>query len=387
METIFELINRKFSIQLNKYEKAFIQNEIKLLDKNVYRGHSKKEIIEVFSDVFGKKIKEQRKYTNTQLDMHEFLNQQLQSDQAVDATVMESGNGLLMPDDTTDISVVNLLGLKDSYQIQKMLNPSATYLKNYIVLDSKYRILQDSIDGKIREFKFAYTNQPNIREGFVNSIGNIRDIVQIKLYQPLIPWVSEYMDRPARRVSILIKEFSAQSFIQSTGVRAHWILPYDTYIYDQPGIELKIEDNADGVFKFTTPITTFETLTIQMGNPDVVIPFNNDRDTCSIAWDVGGGGRTLITCDHSHGITRGLSTAVYITGFTTANPVADAAIIQQINSVEPLWAISVPNGIQLILTSVNTSTVTFDPNNKPTIYFDAKRFILPMEITYLRSNL
>jgi hypothetical protein len=384
MEALYVHISKVHKINLTDFEKKGIRQSILDINLDMFRGHPKKEVYNVLSKVLGEGIMRERKRiaASTEVDMHEYLNKQIA---AIDNQPVEAKH--LYADDparqsvsyATSADISSLLGYSDAFTLQKIFNPPATYVKNYLVLDSKYRILEDDPNGDIKRFKWAYVENANIENGVINSVGKIRDVVSMYIYKPLIPYVANYMSLNSNRISILIEEFGAQSFILANGRRAHWLFALKQ-TYNDLMVSLSIEDYNDGIFNFRKPITTFDTITMSFGNPDTLIPFQLDRDEVTFTY----GNRTVLTTVRPHGFQLGSALHVTISGFRTGNPVADSAVISAMNSQQEKGVtLTGPNTMNF---SVNTSTITPIPGLIATVYYEERRFIIPIELTHLRSD-
>ena len=167
-------------------------------------------------------------------------------------------------------TIDSFLGIKDLYTLQMLFNPESLYTHHYIVLDSNYRITaQESATTTV--FKWNYARTKNITTGFCNSASDIRDIIGMRMYQPRVPYVVA-MDTSAKRVSVLIAEFSAQAFIGENGRRFHFLFR-PNYSTATTSVELSTEDYNDGIFNFRKPISSFDTLSISFGDPLVLVSF------------------------------------------------------------------------------------------------------------------
>jgi hypothetical protein len=391
MDLLIENIQAYYHISLTNVEKKQVTLHMSQLDLNKFKGYPKNEVYSILAKVIGEAIISKRKIAKEEpLDMHEYLSKQLVADKKDNpATIMyNSGNTSsdIDPNKVTEveyadtIAITSLVGQSSAFAIQNIFNPTAAQIKNYVVLDSKYRNIIDT--STITNFNFAYVPTGYLQAGTVNSIGNIKDVVSMRLYKPIIPYVPQYMNVDARRISITINEFSSQSYILSNGRRAHWILAYDSVgLTDTTNnLELSIQDFNDGIFTFQKPITTFDTLTVSFGNPDTLIPFKSDRDTCTFTY----GNPTIITTTHAHEFATSATTYITITSFTTNNTIADANTIAAVNNLQEYLATS--TGTNTMEIPINTSSITAKPGLVANVYYEDRRFILPIEFTYLRSD-
>ena len=188
---------------------------------------------------------------NQEYDMHLYLSNQIKDasmDEKNTANIQTSPDAIRPR--TTELEIASLFGLNNAFGIQQLFNPEATYIRNYIVLDSRYRIINETNSNNIIAFTWSYVDNANIRDGSVNSVGTIKDIVSMRIYQPRVPFItsgSYNMNSETRRVSIVIQEFQSQSFIGPQGSRFHFMLqpviPVVTPPTTYPNmIELEVEE-------------------------------------------------------------------------------------------------------------------------------------------------
>jgi hypothetical protein len=147
------------------------------------------------------------------------------------------------------------------------------YNHHYISLDTAHRFVDGGGgSGNIKKFNWKFAHTRGLVGGFFNVTSeNLGNIVAMRIYQPRIPYVAS-MDTNAKRVSILIEEFSSQSFI-AEGRRFHFILRPDFLTSDGTYIECSSEREEENVFEFATPITEVNSLTLSFGNPYTTIEF------------------------------------------------------------------------------------------------------------------
>lgn len=229
---------------------------------------------------------------------------------------MESAGGANM------IDVAKILGYTKTNQIQKVLNPNALLRTNYILLDTRYRLLDN--DGT-RYFQWTHINNISRAQGSVNTVGTIRDIVAMRVYPFRIPYTAA-LDTPYKKVSMLMREFQAQSFVAQEGRRFHFMFDI---IIDGDSIYLRPEDNNDAYYRFYQPVTQIDMISIDFGSPLEDVVFDSDRSLgfTNLYWD---GIQTQITTQTPHNLLTGNN--VYITGFTSLNPIATPVVVASMNS-------------------------------------------------------
>jgi hypothetical protein len=310
------------------------------------------------------------------------------------------------------------------------------------MLDTRYRTLDN--DGTTF-FQWVFNNNEITLQGTVNAVGNIKDIIAIRIFPIKLPYNSN-IDNDYNRVSILIQEMSAQSFIAQENRRFHFI--FSTTIDDR-WINLEPESFNDGYFRFRTPITRLDTLTLSFGSPLERVTFDTDRMLANVT---GYSTITTFLTTSPHNLETG--DLIYVTNFRTANINTDTVIVTAINrtaghvatvtgadtltidvdsstvQVAGPGTISVTNGSPIVVGTTTTfgisfndvdvieisgakytilsiqsqtqltlainyagttaSGLTYSKNNilsgvRPTLYFGSKRAFFPMEIEFYDS--
>jgi len=137
----------------------------------------------------------------------------------------------------------------------------------YIWVDSRYRIIA-SID--IFD-KLSFTLSPTLQtlQGTLPVLGQIRDIVSISLRKFYIPY-TDTADQSYDRITLLIEELKAQSYITPDLTRHHWQF---APVYEGNRILLR---PLKKTFNFSSPITVFNTMTLVFGAPVQTIIFPPD---------------------------------------------------------------------------------------------------------------
>jgi hypothetical protein len=292
----------------------------------------------------------------------------------------------------------DLFGIKTSEEMVRVLNPVSLYKKNYFILDSRYRSgdgsnnLSNVIDKYIWDFNL--NSQPNDNNSSVNVIGNMRDIIAMRIYPFRIPYTS-LLDNKYKRISVLIDEMSSQAFVAHEQRKFHFML--ETNI-DSNFLNLSTDKFNDGHFYFEKPITTLEKISISFGNPLEQVNFNLDRcnykvDNISIA------PLTKITTFYTNNIdlfSHNLSNGdkVYLSGY-------------RVGLVDPILSeqVQINNKIQQDINNVNGYVINIIDNNNfsinldtsliqnplnivfSNVYFGSSRIFIPMEITYIMPQI
>jgi hypothetical protein len=260
-----------------------------------------------------------KKYTdlNQPIDIKTILSSTLQVDLKKDLSTENE------PAQSASLSsITKFLDITDKHYLQRMLTPITQYKRTYILLDTN-----NIAEELSSTYKFGWNFMPNalLRSGTVNAIGNIRDLILMRILPiksnfdtavirigspypkidivggsyasalvtlsstPIpILWQSNRINTN-NNFTILIEEFSAQSFVGRDGNKFHFSLfPYVmnyieylgiSWVPQNPYIEYTTSGKGDGWFKFNKPITSFSTLTITMRNPFDLVAFDKNVRT------------------------------------------------------------------------------------------------------------
>ena len=286
-------------------------------------------------------------------------------------------------------NISNLLGITSSNDAARVLNPNSFLRKNYIMLDSRYRDLTGTNSDGITAFSWNYVLQSlSMAQGTVNIVGNVRDIVSLRIYPSRIPYVLS-ADNKYSRISILITELSSQSFISHEKRNFHFML---RSVIDDNFINLDTHNYNDGYFYFEKPITTLNRLTLTFGSPLEPVVFDKDRDICTIDY-FSIQPLTKITTGSlrspkPHNLVNG--DVVYFTYFKTGyiDPVLvneiliDETIVNNINRISG-WIITVIDDFSFSIiydTSTIQSPILLLEFN---VFYGSKRMFIPIELTYI----
>lgn len=287
-------------------------------------------------------------------------------------------------------NVTDILGATTEREIRALFNPTANYVKNYIVLDSKYRVIDDTRQDILDHFTFYYSTNRVASPGTVLSSFPLSNIMSMKLYKTRIPNIPN-ASTGSRRVSVTINEFAAQAYILPTGNRAHWVLGTQD-VADSHCTDMIIENFSDGIYNFNIPINVIDKFTITINDPLNKISWFNDRDTCTISY----GANTVITTTlpHNFNPVKAPYTFVSFTDFTTASPNVDKTLIDFINGGEIIATITGANTLELVQTvssavpyvgvPLNTASLTpLAPGTKFNVFFEERRIYMPIEFLCL----
>lgn len=346
-------IKNRLGRQMLSTEKMYLMQLLKSINPVVFDRKSPKEISTLIENKVIDEISNQSCVVEDAVNIHEMLKTELGvgSEPADSGDVAQPGGDGLVTQITSSFAnqteVASILGLKTITELVAAVNPEIVNKTAYMLLDSRYRILDD--DGTA-SFRWNFVNNATYTQGTVNVIGDIKDITSIKVFPVKIPYTPQ-ADNNYGRITMFIQEFSAQAFIGQENRKFHFVFApevQDRYV------ELNPKDNNNGLFKFKTPIVQLETLTVSFGSPLQPIIFDLDRQTMVIE---AYGTTTQLTCPYPHKLLTG--DLVYISNFSTNNITStiDLGISNAINNV---------NGV--VVTYVDPYIFSIDINSSKLLY-------------------
>lgn len=356
MDYLLSLVETEHDTRIEGFERKFLAEAFSQIDKRQFMNLPDHVVKRKIVDIMGAVLNKVR-----ELDMHELQYKMLVS----------GGNNLpngMMDKKKEDIRIGSLFGVVD---VDKLLDKMVYH---HVMLDSRYRNL--SYSNLCWEYVF---NKQNLSGTFTTD-APLKNIMQVKLYKPMIPITPGYTNFEHRNVGILIDEFKIQSMILSENVRAHWILKTtDRSIWTKKSTcNFDDEDFVNNNYKFDK-IKIVDRLTIRVNNLTEDIPFLPESDMASMSY----GSITTFTTDNPHLLTGyPLNTSfqeityILVTGFTTSDPITDIAVINNINSVRKHKAII--TGAATITLDINTSGITPLSGLKVRVFYESRRILIPL---------
>lgn len=217
-----------------------------------------------------------------ELDIHEVLKSMIGTADGTDEGTDGTGStGNTNTNDANkenrqDINVTGLIGIDSLYAINLLINPSALEIVKDVPLNTDFRVTSGDLSTGVVDFKWYVSDSRNVQTGYVNVLGGLKNVISMTIFQPRVHYLAG-MDTTAKRVSIGVKELASQSIIGENGFRYHFLFrPVLRPIARAPAetqVELYIDDYGDGEYKFTKPITSLESITLNFGDPLEILTF------------------------------------------------------------------------------------------------------------------
>jgi hypothetical protein len=287
----------------------------------------------------------------------------------------------------TDARVESMFGIlfeKCVLKMQKLLNPQQNYVHSYVVLDSENCIEVVNNDSFVTanylSWYYSYSN--NYLKGAVSSTGDIGNIVGIRIASVYItskriPSVTVFNST----LTFAFEEFSAQSYITCDGRKFHFNLIQSPLNYDNLIVDVDY-------YWFSKPIVKLDTLTISLGNPTRLLELSVGRtlvsDLRTQMSSVGALTQFTLAYLAFQGYVNG--DIIKILGFTTSDPIADAAVIANMN--DPAGHVCTVTSGTTIRIPVDISTIAaypVSPLYTCIIYNGRLRTIVNLEIIYAKD--
>jgi hypothetical protein len=297
----------------------------------------------------------------------------------------------------TDINLIqaevnSILLLKEKNSILNLFNPVARHKSKFIVLDS---INQDDMFNGSGLISWDISSTRNFTIGTVNTSLELKNIIGMRMMPPRLPYSNQlyYMNQLNQRWTILIQELQAQAYIGPDGRKFHFMMTLGSPGDNSPSgnfqyWDFQIHNFNKGYFWFRKPFTNLIRMTLSFGCPWYQFKIKNNK-AVGITSTVGGNlfitfPNQTPTFDNSN---LPLMYAPFtLSGFTTTDPVTDAATIAYVNS-HTFTSVEVtitPYTIQLL--TVSTVGLSLIPGLSINVYSKDFRMIFPMEIIYLDDD-
>lgn len=271
-------------------------------------------------------------------------------------------------------SIMTSFGVSDPYMLLRLWAPESITAYVYMYLDSRYR--EQSTDGT-REIVWVLHNSGDVRDGTVNYMAPLRDIIEMEVSEFFIPYVAT-ADTQYRRVSLLINEIQHQSVICHEGRRWHFL--FDTTIV---GSRIRLTPTGRpnrSQFKSAFPITKLDKITVTFGNPLQPIVFDTDRLMMTPTYGINPIVFTTLNATPHNLVNNDL---VYFQTFTTLTPLVDATLIAQVNNANG-WPVTVLGVTSFSIPLNAIGTVAPLGGGVLQCYFGSKRIEVPIRFTFLR---
>ena len=317
VKQLLNSVKNKLKRPLIKTEAEYVLNLLRTVNKQIFKN-SPTEIFRILETEILKKINTPQCYED-QINIHEMLKDEM-------GILTEDRGGPAGPINATPllntVNVMSILGSTSLNDLKTIFNPVAAKKSIYVVMDSRYRVLDN--DGRAT-IKWNFTSNPTSIQGSVNAIGDIQNITSMRVSPIQMPYISQ-ADNDYKRITMYIQEFSAQSIIAHENRQYHFMFP--TSVNDRY-INLEVNRDSDGYFKFRNPISRIDSLSISFASPLQPIIFDLDRQSMLVS-DYSS--NIVFVSLENHNVETG--DIVYISLFTTANPNYDANIISSINNID-----------------------------------------------------
>jgi hypothetical protein len=216
-----------------------------------------------------------------------------------------------------EIELTTIFNASELYKLQRLIAPKAQYKRVYVLLDTANTAPELSSGTK---YGWHFANNALLQTGTVNTTGTAGNLVGMHIH----PMIADLVSNPSHNFAalatsfsldegtgigpiyrndftninqtftILIEEFSSQSFVGRNGRKFHFVLyPFlmnpssdpdnpsllGSWTPTNPYYEFVTSGKGGGWFWFNKPITEFSTLTVSMANPFVEVPIASQTRT------------------------------------------------------------------------------------------------------------
>lgn len=323
---------------------------------------------------------------NTEIDIHEYMNNNIGVSEELDVNNIKT--------DITkqiELNIWNILNIDNYQKFIEIFFPRVRYKSKTIVLDALYQ--NDLVNGS-GKMSWDLTTSANIINGAINIRYGIKNIIGMRLYPP--SWVNDnrsYNILNAMNLwTVLIEEMQAQSFNGPENRKFHFIFTLDlliasVYPYNPstPYGMMNIHGYNNGYFWFRKPFTLLDKITLSFGTPWYQFYFQSTKFIGTLGKD------PFLTVTIQPDKYNSFDNAFFvltgpnrISGFTTANPTTDAALITYVNS-NTFTATYVSSYVAEF--PIDLSAITLVPNTTISVYNMEFRTVFCIEFLYLDDEI
>lgn len=354
ISTLLSELKKRLGRNLYQTEKNYLIDFLKSISPHIFEGKNRSTIITSISDYISEEIAQHKcGDPNKEIDIHEMLKSNIGVSSEADFAPISYEKEQEFTDEiitsfSNTVDIGSFLGNTSITDLQRIVNPELVKNHAYLTFDTRYRVLAN--DGTT-QFTWNFVNSDSLSQGSFNSITDIGDIMAIRIYPIRIPYTSNLDNNSYDRVTMLIEEFRAQSFIGQENRRYHFVFntDIDSSNPNNRWIDLCPENHNDGYFRFAKPITQLDTITITFGSPLQELVFDTDRLNAGVN---SYGNTTEWIFGDDHNLETG--DRVYIQSFTTNNTNRDINAISAMNN---------ENGLIITKTGADSFTVDVDTSN------------------------
>jgi hypothetical protein len=350
-------VENRLPYKLLSTQKLFIRNILNEAPAGFFKGKSIQQITKELTDIIEQKLTYSR-YSDRNISTKELFKKEM--DVFYDKNEVEYIFAISKPsllkeeakivEKPKEIVINKFFGM-DWKDIRELRKPKQIKTKKaYIILDTKYRILDEQ---GLTRYSWNLINTINNSQGVINSIEEIRNIKSVKVYPFRIPNQTSVTYNGFKIISLQLEEYATQCYLAQEGCKFHFIM---NSVADGVYLDLSPFKYADNTFEFSKNITVANTFSISLYNPIQRITFLQDRYTSTIIPQ----NPTIIVTQGTHNLSNG--DYVVFENFITNDPDSDSSIIAQMTDPHGLVVSNVLS--DRFTVPINTSSITYYQNSQ-----------------------
>jgi hypothetical protein len=402
IEKLCSNITNKLNRSLTQVDKKIIIEFLKNINHDIFKKHPFDNILLSISELLVNQIKKTPCKEDNAINLHEMLKNEMGVRNDIDDDDDNNNNNNNTTNSTNSVTQItnalsdnlnisSFLGASNLSHLQTLITGDKEKIKKRasIMLDTRYRLITNNSST----FTWNFVNNENVSDGTVNVSGNINNIISMRLSPIRIPYTAS-ADNDYSRITLLVNEFSSQSFIGQEGRRFHFI---NNAIVDNRWIIVCPENFNDGYFYFRTPLNFSSTITVSFGSPLDSLDFDSDRATTTVT---AYGAVTTFQTNINHNLETG--DLVYISNFNTLNNITESTIVSSINrplghtidfinnntftiNVNSTSIVTPSAGTTIVVTALRTVTLTVPNGISFSVFFRVGDRIVINGISYTIS--
>jgi hypothetical protein len=368
-------VQKALTRNLSELEVVYVDSQLtKFIQANKNNTNSLKKAFPTFMDIVINDLLNPESIHSAlsepaNIDIHEMLK----------VEILDSSKKKVVATPSTQSDITSILGYSDGFNLQRIINPSSIMSTAYIILDRKYH---SNLSFNENEFTWnlAIQGQGFNRNSSAISSAPLKDVVGIRMIPFRFP-KSENAITSMKRISILIHELSSHSYVSvDQNRRFHFLFDLtETGAGDSDPYELDDSGQNISEFDLHSKVQEIQSITLSFGNPFLKFSLDPDRLTANIT---SFGIQTILTFTQPHKCQ--VNDYFVISNFLTSNMSEDLIIVYFLQFISG-WPASAVTATTATL-DLDISGLVGVIENPSDIYLEAKRFIIPLQVKFIRSS-
>lgn len=300
------------------------------------------------------------------------------------------------------------------YKLYRMPTIQPTLLKTTLYLERRRRLYENDTHTT---FTWSAVPTTNTQQGALCYVGQLRNVISIQIYSFTLFKLGQFFDPSAfykDNIQILLSPLEAQSCINGkcrfhfagkpyyddSGPQPMFRLQFATGTYrngagDNKAVDYKYNRSSDliGLYQFNEPITVIDDLSLTMFSDFSPLSLPSDTYTMEGLTLSGKDAMRMVLGEDPPLVPGGSVSTIFISGFTTTNPIHDAVFINTINRAEGWFGQLIGMFLMILEGFLDQPPIDFIElfamasgefvYDNVKVYINTFNFYIPIEFTHL----